>query len=60
MIYIKERYRKDGINMWQMISQWKADDQSKVLSSDIFQSSKLPSGKYLRMMNGIFFSVSYF
>lgn len=35
-------------------------NQSKVLSSDIFQSSKLPSGKYLRMIKGIFFSVNYF
>ena len=35
-------------------------NQSKVLSSLSFQSSKEASGKYLRIMNGIFFSANSF
>lgn len=42
-------------------SSWKYNkNQSKVLSSLNFQSSKLPSGKYLRTIKGIFFSLSSF
>ncbi len=35
-------------------------NQSKVLSYFSFQSSKLPSGKYLLIMKGIFFSANSF
>ncbi len=39
---------------------YRKHNQSKVFNYLSFQSSKLPSGKYLLIMKGILFSVNYF